>query len=60
MNPETKHIWQSKTFWTNIILGIASFIPAIKDNLDDSTLGTVFAVANIVLRFITKTQVTIA
>ena len=50
-----KPFWQSKTFWVNI-LGAAELVFQ-SSGLDAGTIAAILAVANILLRFITKEPV---
>lgn len=54
---ETKKPVHSKTLWINLILAAASFFPQVKDNITPDILGTVFLIANTILRFATKTSI---
>lgn len=56
---ESKKPWQSKTLWVNLIVAAAAFFPAIGPYLTPEVLGTVFLVANTVLRFVTKEKLSI-
>ena len=55
---ETKSIWQSKTFWVNIISIVAILGATYGFDIDTETQAmlatTVLAVINIILRFVTK------
>ncbi len=53
----TKSPFQSVTLWTNLILALLSFVPAVKEHVTPDLLGTVFALANAALRFKTKSAV---
>ncbi len=61
---ETKPIWASKTFWTNVIGGGAMIASAagMDLGLDEDTqtqiIGGILAVANVILRFVTTQPVT--
>jgi hypothetical protein len=57
---EQKKPWQSKTLWTNLIIAAGAFIPAIQPFLGPEALSTLFLVVNTVLRFTTKTGVSIS
>lgn len=63
---ETKTIWQSKTFWFNIVSLILAIAAVVQTNplfTDKQTvlevLGIVTTVGNVILRFITNTGVTL-
>lgn len=57
---ETKALLQSKTFWANVIMGIAGiFGPKYSQHVNAETITAGFAVANIALRFISKGKVTL-
>jgi len=58
---ETKAFYESKTFWVNII-GLAWMFgqkPLGLPELDDGMILAILGVLNIVLRFITKKEITI-
>lgn len=55
----TKKPWESKTNWANLIMAAASFFPQIQEHLGPSALGAIFFGVNLVLRFITKTPVSL-
>ena len=54
-----KSLLQSKTFWTNLVMGLASFLipKEYGDMLSPEILASVFVVVNIVLRLISKDSV---
>lgn len=57
-----KPFWHSKTFWINVISAGAIVGQAVTGHqvfADPSTQGTALAVANIVLRLVTKDRVTL-
>ena len=56
---EPKKPWQSRTLWVNLLIAGASFIPAVKEFVTPDIISTLFLVANTILRFTTKTGVTI-
>lgn len=59
---EQKPFYTSKTFWVNII-GLAWMFlqtPLGLPQLDDGMILSILGVLNIVLRFITKTEITIS
>lgn len=62
---DSKSIFTSKTFWVNVIAGIVAVGTAfgLKLDIDADTqtaiVGGVMAVANIILRFMTKAPVTV-
>jgi hypothetical protein len=55
----TKPFWQSKTFWTNIVMGAASFIPAVKNNVTPDLMAAAFTGVNVLLRFVSNGKITI-
>ena len=61
---DTKPFWVSKTLWANLILFIVTVSTAFGFDLgldpesQVAIVGGVMAVANIVLRFVTKTEIT--
>ena len=59
---ETKNPLQSKTVWVNAIMAIAAFFPAIQSALQSNPtiLIIAFSVINIILRLITKKEITIS
>jgi len=56
---DSKKPWQSKTLWINLGMAIAAFFPQVQDHVSVETMGTVFSVVNVLLRFVTKTGVSI-
>lgn len=55
---ESKPIYLSKTFWTNIILGVAVVIwPQLGQYITTEVIAAIFVVANIALRLISKDTV---
>jgi len=61
---EPKKIWQSKTFWVNLVVGLAGVLIMIKPEvaavLTEANTLMAISVVNIVLRLLTKTPVEIA
>lgn len=63
---ETKIWWASKTLWVNVVALIAMITSAFGLNLgldaemQVAIVGAIMAVVNIVLRFATKTPVTLS
>ncbi len=58
-----KPFYLSKTFWTNVLMFVVVyFLPeSIKPMIQNpETLASIFAVVNIILRFVTKDKVTIS
>lgn len=57
---EYKTIWKSKTFYVNLIAGLALLIQAAtgKEIVSLALQGQILAVVNVALRFITKQPVT--
>lgn len=62
----SKPWWSSKTIWVNVIAGIASVTTAFGLNLNldvasqTAIVGGAIAIANIILRAVSKTAVTIS
>ena len=56
---EAKKPWQSKTLWANLLMSIGAFIPAIQPFVTTESLAAVFTVVNIILRFTTKSGISI-
>ena len=58
--PDSTKIWESKTFWVNAIAGIAMLAQAVtgKEVLPLAAQGSILAVVNVILRFVTKQAVT--
>lgn len=58
--PDSKKIWESKTFYVNLIAGVAMLAQAVmgKEVLPLSAQGSILAVVNVILRFVTKQAVT--
>lgn len=57
---ENKKPWQSKTLWANVILAVVSFFPGpAKDFVTPENLGTLFLIVNTILRFVTKSGVSL-
>jgi len=57
---ESKPIWQSKTFYVNLIAGVAMLAQAVtgKEVIPLAAQGSILAVVNVILRFVTKQPVT--
>jgi hypothetical protein len=56
---ETKKLWQSKTFWTNILLAaVVPFLPEHIKPTEDSMVY-IFSAINLVLRLVTKGKIEI-
>lgn len=57
---DSKKPWLSKTIWTNVILALVSFFPPVHDYLkaNPETLVFIFSIANVILRLITKKEIT--
>ena len=57
---ETKKFYESKTFWVNLIGGIAMILQGVTGHavVSMETQASILAGINIVLRFITKGAVT--
>jgi hypothetical protein len=58
---EDKKFYASKTFWVNLIAGIALVVQGVNGNwvVSVETQASILAGLNIVLRFITKGKVTL-
>lgn len=58
---EPKKIWYSKTFWVNVIAGVAMIAQAVtgKEILSMDVQASILSGVNILLRFITKGAVTL-
>jgi len=56
---EVKKPWQSKTLWVNTILAIAGFFPVVKEALTPEAVSMIFMLVNTVLRFTTKSGISI-
>jgi hypothetical protein len=58
-NSYDKSFLKSKTFWTNIVIGAASFIPPVKEFLvsNPETAVSMISAINVVLRFISKGKI---
>lgn len=58
---EEKKFYLSKTFWVNLIAGVAMIVQGINGNwvLSVETQASILAGLNIILRFITKGKVTL-
>jgi hypothetical protein len=54
---ESKKLWQSKTFWTNILF--AAVVPFLPENLKPSedAIIYIFSAINLILRIVTKGKV---
>ena len=57
--PESKPFYESKTFWANILVVLASVFTDISNFLGTGGTLTFVAVLNIALRVITKSPVTL-
>jgi len=57
---ESKSIWVSKTFWTNLLALAAMIAQGVsgKEVMPMEAQASILGVINIILRFITKTSVT--
>lgn len=56
---ESKSILQSKTFWVNVLVIVAGVLTAISGELQTGGTLSVIGVANIALRTITKSAITL-
>lgn len=54
-----KSFLKSKTFWTNIVIGAASFLPPVKQFLvsNPETAVSLISAVNVVLRFVTRGKI---
>ena len=57
-----KPFWQSKTLWINLIMALAAFIPGAAEWISGhpEIMSIAFVAINIVLRLVSKDQITIA
>lgn len=56
----TKPFYLSKTFWSNIVLGgIIMIFPSVGEKLTPETVAIVFGIVNIILRVVSKDQISI-
>jgi len=57
---ESKAFYLSKTFWTNLIMGVVAVaIPQVKEVLTPEVISSIFVVVNIILRFVSSKQITL-
>lgn len=60
---KTKSILISKTFWINILLAIIAIVPEVTNlpnlQIPKEWMAFIVVIANIILRMITKTKVTL-
>jgi len=54
-----KHPFQSKTLWANLLLAVVAFFPAVNDLVSPEHIGTIFMVVNTILRFATKSALSL-
>ena len=54
-----KKAYQSKTLWVNLLMAGASFFPQVQVFLSPDVVSTIFLAVNAVLRFTTKSAITI-
>lgn len=59
MAENVKPFWQSKTFWANLIMGAAAFVPSIQNFVTPDVTAAVFVLVNVILRFVSKDKVTL-
>ena len=54
---ENKKLWESKTFWTNVLL--AAIVPFLPENLkpSDDAIVYIFSAVNMLLRLVTKGKI---
>ena len=45
-----KKWWQSKTLWSNLLLGVAAFFPSVQAFLSPEIIAGIFAGVNALLR----------
>ena len=55
----SKPIWKSKTFWFNVLGGIATFLLHAGAVLPPEWAAAALAIGNLLLRYVTKTPVTL-
>lgn len=60
MASDVKPFWQSKTFWANVVMGAAAFVPKVQEHLTPEKMAIGFSVANMLLRFVSKGKITIS
>lgn len=56
---ESKVFWKSKTLWVNVLVVVAAFFTELSNFLGTDGTLTLVAIANILLRVITKSGVTL-
>ena len=56
---DDKPIWQSKTFWLNLLGGAVMLLPHFAELLPPQYAAIALAAANILNRFFTKKEVTL-
>ena len=58
---DSKPWYLSKTFWTNLILGVLIFVvpQEWKEYFTEANVAQLFAVVNIILRFFTDQQISL-
>jgi hypothetical protein len=56
---DAKKPYASKTLWINFIMAGTSLIPSVKEAMTPDVLGVIFFVVNTVLRFVTKSGISI-
>jgi uncharacterized membrane protein YqaE (UPF0057 family) len=56
---KSKKPWKSKTVWINLILAVVAFIPAVAQHVTHEVLLQVFAFVNVVLRLMSKDELTL-
>jgi len=52
-----KSLFRSKTAWFSLLMGIAAFVPAIKEHVSMEVFGSVWGLMALVLRMVTKDKV---
>lgn len=59
MGEEIKSPIQSKTLWINFIMAGLSLVPSVKEAVTPDALGMALFVVNTILRFVTKSGISI-
>ena len=54
---EKKSLFKSKTLWVNAIIAVLAFFPDVQKAISPDMLIMLFAVANMILRVVTKEPV---
>lgn len=56
---DSKKPWHSKTLWINFGMAIAAFFPQVQSAVTPETMATAFGVVNTILRFVTKSGISL-